>query len=224
MTITLTPVNTTTGHWQDLYNLTNAIVTAFAQNVVTADASANGSSTVGNTFISGTVGIVTLGVGTLRGGNVQSSGTLTLGSNVSLNTAFSFISGNAIVNSTTISVGNVVVNTSSIKIDDTVYTSIDLTTNTLSASIIDIIAMNTARSAEYNLSLTDNNANNFQVSKLILIHNGGSGFITEFGAIQTNTVNMGTFSASTNATHLILNYLPSSNNMAIKGWRMSTLI
>lgn len=80
-------------------NRTNEIANVITQEVLTANTNANGAYVTGNSFLFGTFGANTVAVHTtLRGGNVQSSAALVIGSNV-------------FVNATSVTVGNDTVNT-----------------------------------------------------------------------------------------------------------------
>ena len=67
------------------------------------------------------------------------------------------------------------------------------------------------RTVEYTLSVTDNNANNYQASKILIVHNNGNAFMTEYAQIFTNNI-VATFSLTTNATHGILRATPVTSS------------
>jgi hypothetical protein len=207
--------------------------------------------------------LATLG---LRGGNVQTSNTLWLNSNVSVNAGFTFIAGNVVANTTVLQVGaNVQLNTSSVflgnstanaimntsavivgnavvnssafsvsgsnivlgannvKFDQVIVRPITISTSGLSAQVIDAIAIATYRSSEYTLTIKDNDANNYQISKILLIHDGSAAYVTEYGILRSNSA-MGVFSTGSNATHFTLTYTPVSSNTTIKGVAANALV
>jgi hypothetical protein len=97
--------------------------------------------------------------------------------------------------------------------------SITNTSVSLSASVVDAFFLTDYRGAEYLITIKDNNANGYQISKVLLLQDGGGATLTEYAAIVSNAV-IGTFTASANATHAILTYTPStSNNTTLKAVR-----
>lgn len=84
MTVTINQINSASDTWQVLIDRLNLALAAISNNAVTADSTANGSPTAGNVYVSGTFGAQTIGVGSIRGGNVQSSAVLNVTSNVSV--------------------------------------------------------------------------------------------------------------------------------------------
>jgi hypothetical protein len=99
------------------------------------------------------------------------------------------------------------------------YSRVDnlfVNTSTTSTVNIDSLPMTDHRSAEYLVSIKDNNANAYQIAKLLLIHDNGNAYVTEYGDLYTNT-NIGVFSATQNATHAILQITNAgTNNTSIK--------
>lgn len=79
--------------------------------------------------------------------------------------------------------------------------------------------------AEYLIYALDNNANNRSVSKLIVIHDGGTStsnaFMTEYAILNTNTA-MGTYSVTTNTSHVVLRYSPVSTSVTLNYTRLVT--
>jgi len=95
---------------------------------------------------------------------------------------------------------------------DNLYVNTSVTTSV----VLDSFFLADFRAGEYLISIKDNNANAFQMSKLLILHDGGIATMTEYGTIVTNT-NIGVFTASTNATHALLNYTAgATNNTSIK--------
>lgn len=124
-----------------LFIRVNELVTALNVETVTVNSLANGALSSGNGFVNGIFGANTLVVTTLRGGNVQSSGNLTISSNVSFTGNILNISTTATVNigshfanathsiiPTQVSVGNSTVNlvlsSNSITIGGTAYSNL----------------------------------------------------------------------------------------------------
>lgn len=131
MTVPITLVNSASGGdtFQIFISRVNQSINAISNNMVSVDGSANGSLSTGNGYINGVFSALTLAVGTLRGGNVQSTATLTIASNASIgnSTANVFIGyGNvAINNGAGLSIGaNVTVNNSILKIGNSTVNAV----------------------------------------------------------------------------------------------------
>jgi hypothetical protein len=76
------------------------------------------------------------------------------------------------------------------------------------------------RSAEYLVSAKDNNANAYQLSKILVIHDGTTAYVTEYGTMNTNTSVVG-ISAGANATHMFVNCTPTTSNSTVKYTRFT---
>jgi hypothetical protein len=95
-----------------------------------------------------------------------------------------------------------------------------VTSNTTSTSgttkqSIDTFALGTYRSADYIVSVKDNNSNSYQVSKILVVHNDGSSYSTEYGIMQTNST-MGIFESDISGTNVRLLFTPVSTSTTIK--------
>ena len=94
-----------------------------------------------------------------------------------------------------------------------------------SAQDVDSFAKATYFAAEYLVYVKDNVANNRSVSKLVVLHDGGTStsnaFVTEYAAMNTNTA-MGVFGVYTNTTHTILQYTPVSPSVTLNYTRLVT--
>lgn len=95
----------------------------------------------------------------------------------------------------------------------------------LSAQIVDSFIKSSFLAAEYVAHVKDNNANNRSVSKLLVLHDGGTStsnsFVTEYAVINTNN-SVGVWSTYTNTTHAILQFTPTSSNVTINYIRTAT--
>ena len=91
----------------------------------------------------------------------------------------------------------------------------NVTTTGTSQQTLDTFALSAYQAAEYIISAKDNNANNFQLSKILMLHAGGTPTITEFGTIISNTA-LATFDATSNTTTAILQVTPTSANVSFK--------
>jgi hypothetical protein len=91
-----------------------------------------------------------------------------------------------------------------------------LTTTGNSAQLLDSYAISTIRGAEYFISVKDNNANAYQATKVLTVHNVVNAFSTEYATILSNT-SLGVFDANvaSNATHVTLYITPTSSNTTV---------
>lgn len=87
------------------------------------------------------------------------------------------------------------------------------TTGAISQNI-DSFAIATWRTGCYKISVKDNNANNYMAATATLIHDGGVATVAVSDVVYTNTY-IGTFTATANSTHAILQYTPTSTNTTL---------
>jgi len=236
MTITLTPIDVATGDTPlTLVTLANAIVNAMASVVVTANTNANGALTVGNGYVSGYFGASVIVAPQLQGGTIAYPNTINVTSNVAVNSA-NFISvGNTTINSSMINVAvlesnSAVINYFSLGLlniangaSNTQIAALSYTSTGATSQILDYWGLTVFRSAEYMISVTDNNSNSYQLSKLLVVQNGGNSYSTEYGIITSNAT-ISAFSVSVNATSLLLNCTPVSTNATFQLTRTATRI
>lgn len=126
---------------------------------------------------------------------------------------FLFVNQTATVGNSTV---NVVANSSSLKINNGVETDTAVTTTGTGVTVIDSFLVASFRACEYFVSIKDNAANNYEVTKLLMLYDGSLATITEYATIYSNTVGMGVFTASTNSTAAILSWQPTSANTTVK--------
>lgn len=105
MSKSLTLLNTANAShtFQTLVTRVNDLVNTLANVIVTTDTTANGGSTTGNAFVLGILAATTLATATLRGGNVQSNGLLSVTGNVVIANGFTsqsaiYVGGNTSAN------------------------------------------------------------------------------------------------------------------------------
>lgn len=150
--------------------------------------------------------------GTLQG----NSGFTFNNSTKTLTVANNLISNNLTVNSVstnTFSSSNVTTN-NVILTNALVRTSSNTTTGT-SQQAVDAFAVATYRSADYVISIKDNNDNAYHVSRILVIHHGGDAFMTEYGTMFTNT-SLGTFATDIDTGNVRLLFTPTSSNTTLK--------
>jgi len=95
--------------------------------------------------------------------------------------------------------------------------------NVLTEIVLDSFFLADYRSAKYQLSIRDNTANAHQTTEILLIHAGGQAYMTEYATVITNT-DIASFTATVNATHLILGYTGATNNTTVKGFRQAIAV
>ena len=166
------------------------------------------------------------------GGITVNSSQIDVGSNIALNTTMIYFGNstqNAISNSINYVVqgtaGNTVQNSSGFFVNNVqigVTFNVNVQTSGLSAQVVDSFLLSSYRAAKYFFQITDNTANNYQVSEVSILHAGGAAESTEYGILISNN-NIGSFSASVNTTSAILSFTPSSTNTQVKGIRTTSL-
>ncbi len=215
MTKQLSAININTDTFDTLFTRLNEIISAANTELVTANTNANGSVSVGNTYLNGILFATTLCTNGLRGGNVQTSATLSITSNVSVNASSNFLLGNSTV--------NVVINSSTVSISGRqllpLQGQVNVQTSGTSAQLLDSFLKSDWRGADYLVTITDNAANNFQMMRALVVHDSGlDAYMTEYGLIYSNS-QLGILSSNANTTHLRLYITPTSTNTQIKATR-----
>lgn len=222
-----------------LITLANAIVNAIATEVVSVNTSSNGALTTGNGYISGIFGASVLVGGQIQGGSVNASSNLNLTSNLVGNSSQTITLGNttvnATINSTSVNVASIQANSAIINyfslgllnvangVSNTQIAALSYTSTGASSQVMDYWGLTVFRSAEYMISVTDNNANSYQLSKLLVVQNGGGAYATEYGVITSNAT-VSAFTVSVNATSLLLNCAPVSTNATFQITRTAVRI
>ena len=103
--------------------------------------------------------------------------------------------------------------------------SANVRTTGTSTQVIDSFPLSSYKTAEYIISVKDNNANSHYSSKILLTHDIGSAYLTEYAVMQTNnSVIIGPFSASVNATSAILSFTPVSSNTTVNFNRIAITV
>jgi len=203
MTANISSINTASDKFGVLFNRVNEIIDALNDEALTANTDANGSTTSGNSFLSGVFSASVLAASTLRGGNVQSSGNLTVTSNVTLQ-------HNVVVTGTRLQVGNVVVTN-----DSAIGSKSTANLDGTSAAEVDSFAFSEILGQEYVVQVKNRNNNaDTQLTKALVLHNQANAFYSEFGQVYSN-VSIATVSANANSTHVRLYISPSVANVSL---------
>lgn len=239
MTKTITQINTATDTFAVFVSRFNEVANAFSTEAVTADGSANGSVTAGNTQHTGIFSGNNVAVsGALRGGNVQSATALTISSNVII-TGNRLEFGNATINAIISQTGVIFSNTS---VSYSYYlptaaqkaannfwlnangdfgqiidfnTGTQIVTTGTTAQLLDHWLKATYYGMEYTITIADNAANNRSITKAVTVHDEGNAYITEYATIDSNT-SYGVLSANANTTAVRVYVTPISANTTIK--------
>jgi hypothetical protein len=181
------------------------------------------SSKILTTAVNATTVNATTGGITLLNSNSVVSNSVTVG-NVSITTNLVSV-GNSTVNATINTTAFTVQNSSGIftaAIGDSVSNTFfndkfrfanAITTGT-TAQNVDSFAMATFRGVEYLFSCKDNANGTGMVTKLLCTHNGVNAFMTEYGEIYSDQ-DLGSFSALTNSTHVIIQFTPTVANATV---------
>ena len=197
MTVTVANVaNTNTfDFWK---NRTNELADAMTNKVVTV----NTAATTGNAEITGTFTANVLAGNTVYLSNTTSNLTISIPNTSVIASGDYFLNANGEWNAIVSPVTTLSVNTSGI-----------------SSQQIDNYAMADFGGVEFFIRVKDQtppNANSYQAVKILTFHNGVTAFSTEYGSMISNAA-LGTFSVSTNTTHVILSMTPTlaNNNLTI---------
>jgi hypothetical protein len=201
MAETVSLINTAADGFQTWVDRTNTLLTIMSSRALTANSSANGAVTTGNTLFLGIFAGTLLAANTLRGGNVQTSGPLTISSNVIFSTQY------AIGNSTV----NALANSSQLLLSDGLTTAL-LAPDLLSLSNAFVVTASSLRFGNTTANLTGtttsltfaNSTGNTRVSPGLI--NVGSLSISQTAiTLGNSTVNASLNSASLNFGNLVAN-------------------
>ena len=206
-----------------------AITGTFTANIVLTNTfNVNTSILVGNATVNSSINSSSITIGS----SIVNSSAFSIGNSIVNSSSITI--GSSIINSTSVSLSNSTSNISitiptSSQISNGVFylnangswsaagglLSQAVSTTGTSIQNIDSFSTSTYRTAEYLISVKDNVANNYYSSKLIVMHDGGNAYITEYGVIISNT-SLGTFSANIISSNVCLQFTPVSSNTTVK--------
>ena len=195
------------------YDRINDVINAVSTVVCTVNTHANGGLTTGNGYVEGIFGARNLVGNTISGGTVETPGLLTILTDTEF-TGDTITMGDVVINTSGVAVNGALVITSSAGYsfsDDTIGTS---------TQEVDNFDKITLRGAEYVIAVKDTNANAYQISKLLLVHDSGNAFMTQYSVIYSNT-EIGVFSANANSTHCRVYLTPTIANTHVTGSRVT---
>jgi hypothetical protein len=210
MTKTITQI-ATSDTFQVWFDRTNLTINAISTEAVTCNSHANGGLTTGNGFVEGTFGARNLVGNTIHGGTVQTPALLTCTSNLAV-TGDNITVGVVTINSSSVAYSGIPLQTGSGKISTN--------TSGTSAQQIDFFDKILYRAAEYALAIRDNNANAYQFSKILVLHDSGDAYFTNYAVVFSNTA-QGDFSANANSTHIRVFLTPISTNTHVSGTKVT---
>lgn len=98
------------------------------------------------------------------------------------------------------------------------YTSVST-----SEQVVDTFTANSLRTAKYIIQITDNANSEYQSSEVLLIHNGSTVTLTEYGSIKTGNTILGTVDADVSGGSVRLKVTPTYSNSTIKTVRTAVV-
>jgi hypothetical protein len=100
-----------------------------------------------------------------------------------------------------------------------------VTTTSTAAATVNSFAAGTFRSARYTVQITNSRDSTYQITEIILIHNGTTPEITEYGTISTGAAAEATFDADISSGNVRLRATPASGDtMVFKVVRHSIIV
>jgi len=211
-----------------------AITGTFSANVLflgntTVNSTSNSTSiTFGNTVQNTVVNTSSITFGNTVQNTVVNTSSITFGNTVQntvVNTSSIFISNStsnltiSIPTSSQYANGKFFLNAngSFVLVQDTIRGNVE-TSGTTNTEINNYLT-NTFASAEYLLAVKDNNANNYQSSKILITHDIDNAYLSEYAIIVSNNY-VGSFFANSNTSHVRLYFNPTSTNTTINFTRV----
>ena len=95
-----------------------------------------------------------------------------------------------------------------------------VTTSGTSQQEIDSFAFSELNAAEYYVHIKDNVGNNYHASKVLVVHNNGASYSTEYATVISNNT-MGVFQATANATHVRFLLTPTTGDTTVTYTRVN---
>lgn len=198
MTVTVA-ATTNTNTVDYLINRTNELANAMTTLAVTT----NSNTAVGNAAITGSFTANVLIANTVRISNSTANVVIGVPNTTVISSGSYFLNGNG----------------SWTQISSPVLTKTMLTSGT-GSQIVDTYSTSSINAAEYFIHIKNNTANGYQASKILTLHNGNTGsptpnaYSSEYSIVTSNGT-LGTFTTTSNGTHVILSITPAFNNTSI---------
>ena len=223
--MTITVANTANTNTFDYWrNRTNELADAMTNKTVTVES----NTATGNAAITGTFSANVLFLGNTTVNSTSNSTSIVFGNTVQntvVNTSSIFISNST--SNLTISIpttsqyanGKFFLNANgSFTLVEALIKGNIETSGTTNTEINNYLT-NTFASAEYLLAVKDNNANNYQSSKILITHDVDNAYLSEYAIIVSNNY-VGSFFANSNTSHVRLYFNPTSTNTTINFTRV----
>ena len=99
-----------------------------------------------------------------------------------------------------------------------------VTTNAVSSFTVDSFSSTQFRTAKYLISVTDNTNLNYHGQEIMLVHNGSTVTMAEYGAVYSNGSPLATFDAAIATGTLSLTVTPVTANSTIKATRTAVAV
>lgn len=176
----------------------STVTTILSNSSVTA-IKVTGNSSATNTYIGGT--------------------TLNLGSDTVAVTNSIAVSGPVNVTNSIAVSNSLLIGTSNIQ---SIASNTKTTTGT-SAQLVDSFDGSAYRSTKYFVSVKDNDANSYNATEIVLIHDGGDSYLTEYARVVSNTI-LGSFTTNVNSSTVRLYYTPTSSNTTVNLSKMMLVV
>lgn len=189
MTVTVAQISNT-NTFEYAFNRVNELANAMSTVVVSTES----NTAVGNAAITGTFTANVFRSSAVIVSNTTSNVTISVPNTEMVSNGTYYLNANGSWNAVVIPVTNSVFQTTGATPQE-----------------IDNYPMNTYGGVEYFIRVKNNNANGYQASKVLTFHNGVNAFSTEYGTMISNNT-LGTFTVTSNATHVILFMAPTSSN------------
>jgi hypothetical protein len=99
-----------------------------------------------------------------------------------------------------------------------------VTTNAVSSFTVDSFSATQFRTAKYLVSVTDNTNLNYHAQEIMLVHNGSTVTMAEYGSVYSNGSSLATFDATITSGTLSLTVTPVTANSTIKATRTAVAV
>lgn len=175
------------------YTVAANVYTVSAAFVVGSNSTVNSVTVFGNSTFSSV---------SLNGNNLSYTGNATFANVVTMDKNLT-VSGNATVN------GVVTIGT---------YTGLASNTATLSgtsAQLVDSFDGSTFRGSKYVLSMTDTANSTYQMTEILLLHDGGTAYTTEYATLRSVANNIANFSANVSGSTVRLYVVPAVASLTV---------
>lgn len=198
-------------------SFTNYYFTATAAQTVVSGADNNAATlsyTVGSlsVFINGVKQVSGVDYTAANGSSITFTSALYLDDVVEI-TAYS----SAVITAPSISIASV----PSVTIGSVIFETVGLvTTTSTNQASLDVLDISLYRSAKYMMQITDTSNNLYHLCELLVLHDGTTAFITEYGAVYSSYSLM-SFDASVSGSSLFVMGTPTNPNNNVKIYRVA---